>query len=316
MSRHREADLSAVNTHSIEDRPSKVHLSDVASTFEPDQSFRTFLDALPGQFAGPDLRELARRIASSHRAGLPVIAMFGGHVIKCGLGPLLIDLVHRGIVTHLATNGSGAIHDLELAWFGKTSEDVATRLDDGTFGFARETAEIFGRAARRAGDESIGLGEALAMDVSGGAPHAASSVLACADEKGIPLTVHVSLGAEIVHQHPELDGAALGESSLRDFRILASSVGDLVGGGVVLNIGSSVILPEVFLKSLTVARNLGADAHGFATADLDMIRHYRPMENVVRRPVRTGGWGVHLTGHHEIMIPLLYGAIRAEVEAR
>jgi hypothetical protein len=310
---HPEADLRQVRRHSIASRESKVVLADLARPFRPDDSFREFLRALPGQLAAPELLELAGAIAAASRAGSPVLFMFGGHVIKCGLGPLVADLVERGVITHLATNGSGAIHDLELAFFGATSEDVATRLDDGRFGFAVETAQIFANAVERARQSGSGLGSALG-EVLAQAPHAAESLFARAYARGAPLTVHVALGAEIVHQHPELDGAALGESSLRDFRILAAALGGLDTNSVVLNVGSSVILPEVFLKGLTVARNLGAPAHGFTSANLDMLRPYRPMENVVRRPARTGGRGIALTGHHEIMIPLLYGAVLANLD--
>ncbi len=308
-----EADLTRVQRHSIESRESKVELADLARPFSPEGSFREFLRTLPRQLAAPELLDLARAIARARRLGSPVLFMFGGHVIKCGLGPLVADLVERGVVTHLATNGSGVIHDLELAYFGATSEDVATRLDDGRFGFAIETAQIFARAVERAKATGSGLGSALGESLAQ-APHAEASLFARAYAQGATLTVHVALGAEIVHQHPELDGAALGESSMRDFRVLAAALGELDANSVVLNVGSSVILPEVFLKGLTVARNLGAAAHGFTTANLDMLRPYRPMENVVRRPTRTGGRGIALTGHHEIMIPLLYGAVCANLE--
>lgn len=308
-----EVDLSRVKTHSIASRPSKVVLADQARVFDPQASFAEFLQCLPAQLAAPELLDLARAIVRAHRRGSPVLLMFGGHVIKCGLAPLLAPLVEGGLITHLATNGAGAIHDLELAHFGATSEDVAERLDDGSFGFARETAQLFAAAAGRAAATGIGLGAALGEDLQE-APHAEASLLGRASRAAAGLTVHVALGAEIVHQHPELDGAELGAASLRDFRILAAALQRLDRHAVVLNVGSSVILPEVFLKALTVARNLGSPAHGFTAANLDMLPAYRPLENVVRRPTRTGGRGIALTGHHEIMIPLLYGAIRAAQE--
>ncbi len=306
--RHGEADLSKVRTHGIGTRPSKVRLCDSGRTFDPFGSFGEFFESLPGQLAVPEVRALAGAVVEARRAGRPVVLMFGGHVIKLGLAPYLIDLVERGFVTHLATNGAGAIHDLELAFHGETSEDVASRLDDGSFGFARETAQWFAAALDRASSEDTGLGQGVGRSMAS-AENREHSLLHRAVRCGIPVTVHVAVGAEIVHQHPGVDGAQLGSASLRDFRILAHTLGALDGGGVVLNVGSSVILPEVFLKALTVARNLGHPAHGFVTANLDMIRHYRPTENVVDRPTRTGGRGIQLTGHHEIMLPLLYGAI-------
>ncbi len=310
---HPEADLSRVRTHGIASRPSKVSVDDLGQLFDPGEPFARFLASLPKQLAAPELLDLARAIAAAHRAGRPVIFMFGGHVVKCGLSRLVVDLVERGVVTHLVTNGSGAIHDLELAFFGATSEDVASRLDDGSFGFARETAEIFARALEQAARAGSGLGEAIGR-VAAAAPRREISLFHRALEAGIPCTVHVALGAEIVHQHPGIDAAALGEASMRDFRILAAALAGLDAQSVVLNVGSSVILPEVFLKALTVARNLGAPAHGFTAAGLDMLRPYRATENVVRRPTRTGGRGIQLTGHHEIMIPLLYGAVLAALE--
>ncbi len=310
--RPKEADLSLVRTHSIEGRASKVALDDLGCLFDPSGPFDRFLAALPRQLAAPDLLELAGAIARARRRESPVVLMFGGHVVKCGLSPFVADLVRRGIVTQLATNGSGAIHDLELAFFGATSEDVASRLDDGTFGFARETAELFADGAGRAVKGGIGLGAGLGRVVAG-APNREISLLHVAAEEQVPFTVHVALGAEIVHQHPGIVGAELGEASLRDFRILAGGLAGLDGDAVVLNVGSSVVLPEVFLKALTVARNLGAAAHGFTAANLDMNRPYRSIENVVRRPTRTGGRGIHITGHHEIMIPLLYGAVLAAI---
>lgn len=256
-------------------------------------------------------------MASASRNGRGVVLMFGGHVVKTGLSPVIVELMRRRVVTHLAMNGSAAIHDYEVARFGATSEDVATGLRDGTFGMADETgrglneAFIAGRKAR------AGMGEAVAMALERESElaHPELSVLMQAARLGIPATVHAALGAEVVHQHPAADGAAIGETSLRDFRRLAASLPSLHEGGVVLNVGSAVIMPEVFLKALTIARNLSdGRPTGFTTCDMDMQRHYRPRVNVVQRPVLAGGEGFEITGHHEIMVPLLVWAVIETLE--
>jgi hypothetical protein len=236
--------------------------------------------------------------------------MFGGHVIKTGCAPVLAGLAADGFITHLASNGAAAIHDTELARFGHTSEDVALQLEDGSFGMAADTAQLVNDAAVRAAAGNEGFGESVgALLIEEKAPHLHRALIARAHQLNIPYTLHVALGTDIVHQHPSASGAAIGEASLRDFRIFAATVCKLGGGGVVLNLGSAVIMPEVFLKALAVARNLGHPVSEFTTANFDMIQHYRPGINVVQRPVLAGGHGYAITGHHEIMIPLLAAAI-------
>jgi hypothetical protein len=268
--------------------------------------------------AARDLRFVVRQLAAAtgRRA---VVAMLGGHVIKVGLGPLLVALLRRRVVTHVAMNGSAAIHDFELAAYGGTSEDVAAGLVDGTFGMAEETGRDMNAAIAAGAREERGMGEALArhLRARGPAPGGAASVLLACDEAAVPVTVHAAVGAEIIHQHPTADGAALGATSHRDFRRLAAALPALHDGGVVLNLGSAVVMPEVFLKALTVARNLhdGRPTH-FTACDCDMQRHYRPRVNVVERPTLTGGRGVQLTGHHEILVPLLCWGVLHELDRR
>ena len=254
------------------------------------------------------------RAAQEHKA---VIVMLGGHVVKTGLAPVLIDLMRRGVITHVGMNGSAAIHDYEMARFGATSEDVAAGLRDGTFGMAEETGRALNEAFIAGQQNGWGMGEAVgrALHATEGLAHPELSVLHNAHALGVTATVHAALGAEIIHQHPAASGAAIGDTSHRDFRRLAAAIPALHGGGVVLNLGSAVIMPEVFLKALTIARNLhdGRPTH-FTTCDLDMHRHYRPRMNVVQRPVLAGGQGFEITGHHEIMVPLLAWAVVDAIE--
>jgi len=271
-----------------------------------DHSFSAFLAALPDVLAARDFLALARDIANA--AGKRgVVVMVGGHVVKTGLAPILIDFMRRGIITHLAMNGAAAIHDYEITRWGGTSEDVQAGLRDGTFGMAEETGREMNEAFIRGQRERWGMGESLARALEGTElAHPELSLLASARELGVPLTVHAAIGAEIIHQHPAASGAAIGDTSHRDFRRFAASLPSLHDGGVVLNLGSAVMLPEVFLKALTIARNLGdGRPTGFTAADLDMLRHYRPHVNVVQRPTVEGGHGYEITGHHELMVPLL-----------
>lgn len=312
MTGYREPDLSRLRTVAIGSRPSKVDRTLLARAPGADPSFHAFLESLPHVLAADHLRTVAAAIASAHRAGRGIVLLAGGHVIKTGLGPLLIDWVARGLVTHLAMNGAAAIHDFELATNGATSEDVERGLADGTFGMVEETGTAMNQAIRLAMQAGQGLGEGLARDLlaRANAPGQEISVLHACGRHGVPVTVHTTIGAEIIHQHPSADGAALGETGLRDFRRLAGSLPDLHDGGVVLNLGSAVVLPEVFLKALTIARNLGAGCPtGFLAADFDMIRHYRPRVNVVERPTQAGGTGLLFTGHHELLLPLLAWAV-------
>ena len=311
MSRFREVDLDAIGTQPVEERPSKVTVEQFARPVTP--AMASLLDALPDILAGTTLREVVAAIATAARNGRPVIAMLGGHVVKTGCAPLLLQLVDRGVITAFAMNGATAIHDYEVARFGRTSEDVQAALDAGLFGMAAETSRGMNAATREAVDREEGLGEALGrVLVEGDAPHADKSLLAAAHRAGIPVTVHVAVGTDILHQHATADGAAIGEASHRDFRILAGVLTDF-HGGVALNVGSAVILPEVFLKAFSVAANLGADLTDITTVNLDFLRHYRPRMNVIQRPTAGGrGRGLELTGHHEILLPLITaGVLRA-----
>lgn len=283
-----------------------------------DHSFRAFLASLPDILVARDFRRVVSAIASAAQRGRAVVAMLGGHVVKTGLAPVLIDLMRRRVITHIAMNGSAAIHDYEMARFGATSEDVAAGLRDGTFGMADETGRGLNEAFTRGMREQRGMAEAIAVALEGEQTlqHPELSLLVNAQRLSVGATVHAALGADIVHQHPAADGAAIGDTTHRDFRRLAAALAGLHDGGVVLNVGSAVIMPEVFLKALTVARNLGdGKPTDFITCDLDMNRHYRPRVNVVQRPVLTGGQGYEITGHHEIMIPLLAWAVAEELEA-
>ncbi|MGK2963220.1 MAG: hypothetical protein ACSLFK_13940 [Gemmatimonadaceae bacterium] len=296
----------------IERRPNRVRTEEFASPPRGERSFGAFVRSLPDVLVSADFRSVVEAVVDAHRAKKGVVVMFGGHIVKTGVAPLLIDLVERGVITHLATNGSGAIHDYEIARFGATSEDVARGLADGTFGMADETGRGMNEAFIRGMQEGWGMGESLARSLHDEAElaHPEMSLLLAADRLGIPFTVHAALGAEIIHQHPAASGAAIGDTSHRDFRRLAASLPSLHGGGVVLNLGSAVIMPEVFLKALTIARNLNDKRPAdFTTCDLDMQRHYRPRMNVVIRPTLAGGKGYEITGHHEIMVPLLAWAI-------
>jgi hypothetical protein len=312
-----EADLSRVRTVPVGQRANKVNTALLAALPAADRSFDAFLASLPDLLAARDLRAAVGAIAAAARARRGVVMLLGGHVIKTGMGPLLVHLLQRGVLTHVAMNGAAAIHDFELAAYGGTSEDVAAGLKDGTFGMAEETGREMNAAIARGHAEGWGLGEALArwLEARRDAPGREHSVLLAALARGAPATVHVAIGADIIHQHPAADGAATGATTHRDFRRLAAAVAPLDGGGVVLNCGSAVIMPEVFLKALTVARNLaGGKPTGFTAVDCDMIRHYRPQLNVVERPTQAGGAGYLLTGHHEILIPLLVWGVDAALD--
>ena len=310
MSRYSEIDLDSVQTYSSSERKSKVKTGQEGIPPYPGMTVKAFLDHLPGILKADDLKAVAQSIVEAKRLGKPVIVMLGGHVIKTGCSPILIDLVRRGLITHLASNGSAAIHDTELALFGSTSEDVAVQLETGAFGMAKDLADFINDGVKEGASRREGFGEAIGRKIiETKAPYGKRTLIANCYELNVPYTLHVAMGTDIVHQHPSADGSAIGEASLRDFRILAATISKLGNGGVVLNMGSAVVLPEVFLKCLSVARNLGHDVRHFTTANFDMIQHYRPNENVVRRPVLPGGKGYAITGHHEIMIPLLAAAV-------
>lgn len=281
------------------------------------RTFAAFLSALPDILVARDFRRVVTAIVQATTAGRAVVVMLGGHVVKTGLAPVLIDLMRRGVITHIGMNGSAAIHDYEMARFGATSEDVAAGLRDGTFGMAEETGRALNECFVLGQREGWGMGEAVGrlLEATPDLAHPELSVLLAARALGVSASVHAALGAEIIHQHPAANGAAIGDTSHRDFRRLAGHLPALHDGGVVLNLGSAVIMPEVFLKALTIARNLhDGRPTGFTTCDLDMNRHYRPRMNVVQRPVLAGGQGFEITGHHEIMVPLLAWAVVEELE--
>jgi hypothetical protein len=306
--------LTKVRTVPIERRPNKVAAAEFASPPGRDRSFTAFLKSLPDVLVARDFLSVVTAIAAARKNERAVVVMLGGHIVKTGLAPLLIDLMKRGVITHLAMNGSAAIHDYEIARFGATSEDVARGLVDGTFGMAEETGRGMNEAFTTGMKNGWGMGEALARALeSTQLSNPDLSVLLTAHRLRISCTVHAALGAEIIHQHPAANGAAIGDTSHRDFRRLAASLPALHQGGVVLNLGSAVIMPEVFLKALTIARNLNdGKPTAFTTCDLDMQRHYRPRVNVVQRPTQGSGKGYEITGHHEIMVPLLaWGIVEA-----
>jgi Arginine dihydrolase ArgZ-like, C-terminal, Rossmann fold len=307
---YKQIDLNGLRTYSAAQRASKVKADNEGKPPRAGMTVKAFLDGLPAILKAEDLKAVARAVVNARESAKPVIVMLGGHVIKTGCSPILADLAANGFIQHFASNGSAAVHDVELACWGQTSEDVADHLENGSFGMAADTAGLINAAADKAAGSGEGFGESLgALLVQQNPPHLQRALLATAYRLKLPYTLHVAMGTDIVHQHPSANGAAIGEASLRDFRILAQTVSQLGQGGVVLNLGSAVIMPEVFLKALTVTRNLGHAVFGFTTANFDMIQHYRPNVNVVQRPVITSGKGYAITGHHEIMIPLLAAAI-------
>jgi len=309
---YRPLDLSRLEAFPIAQRTHKVHLEDLARPAGAEASVGEFVASLPATPVTDALHALARAVAEAVRADAPVVAAFGGHVVKCGLGPVLIDLMERGVVTAVATHGAGAIHDVELAFHGETSEDPAETMRDGRFGMVQETPGYLNDAARLGRHRGLGqaVGDLMNEDPKE-FPHAEASILAAAARLGCTATVHVAIGTDTVHMHPEAEGADIGEATLIDFRTLCAVVADM-GRGVWLNLGSAVVLPEVFMKAYTVAANLGARLEGMTTANLDQIQHYRPTQNVLCRPTERG---VALTGHHEIMVPLLRHLVLAELEA-
>jgi hypothetical protein len=297
-------------------RASRVHADRLGRPVRAGLSVRRFLAGLPDILAARDFRTAAHAVASAVRRGRPVVLGMGAHPIKVGLGPLIVDLVERGRLAAVAMNGACLVHDFELAWNGRTSEDVGPGLDTGSFGMARETGEFLNRATRDGVAEGLGLGRAIGEAIlAARLPFRRRSILAAAARHDLVATAHVALGTDIVHMHPSADGAAIGEGSLRDFRLLARVVAGL-DGGVYLNLGSAVVLPEVFVKALNVARNLGHRVRRITTIDMDFNRHYRPSVNVVARPTAAGGVGIQLTGHHEIMFPLLWAAVEEALRGR
>ena len=305
--------FKGLNTYSLYDRPSKVSIDDFAGPVTPGMSMKDFFSALGSQLAAEDLREISRAWSEAVRSQKRVVFAMGAHVIKVGLNPLLIDLMKRGLISAFAMNGAGIIHDSEIAMAGKTSEEVAAVLGSGAFGAARETGEFLNSAIREASESGEGLGRTVGRKLlDADFPYNNMSLLASAAKMDIPVTVHVAVGTDIIHIHPAADGCHIGRASFYDFRLFCSLVAGLQDG-VYFNVGSAVLLPEVFLKALTAARNLGFEVTSFVTVNLDFIRQYRPLTNVVNRPTLEGGKGYSITGHHEIMIPLLACGVMEEL---
>lgn len=308
----RPLDLGGLRTIPLEQRGGKVKTADFASVYPKGSGIVGWLESLPRILAGNSLRAVVDAVLNARQRGRAVIWGLGGHVIKCGLAPVLVELMQRGFVTAFALNGSTAIHDFEIALAGHTSEDVEAVLPDGRFGSAEETGLGMNQAITSGDREGLGIGEAIGrwLESAAAPEHAASSLLVQAYRHRTPVTVHVAVGTDTPHTHPAADGAAIGSSSLRDFRLLCACVADLDQGGVYLNVGSAVILPEVFLKAVSAVRNLGHPLGNFTTVNFDFLQHYRPQVNVVERPhARSQGAGYAITGHHEILIPLLAAAL-------
>lgn len=302
--------LNKIKTYSLKVRFSKVKAGDFAHPPQSKKSFLAFYHSLPNILKAKDLKSLAAAIVSAHKKKKAVIFMAGAHVLKCGLNPVVIELIKRKIITCICLNGAGLIHDFEIAWQAKTSEDVTANLKNGKFGMGRETADFINSAVKDGVGQGLGLGESVAKKISQGKLRYKNlSLLYRAYKHNIPVCVFVAIGTDIIHQHPSFDAALAAEGSRRDFHALVENICALNNGGVVLNFGSTVILPEVFLKALNLARNLGNPVKDFTSANFDMYFHYRPQQNVVSRPVASGGKGYYILGHHELMLPLLAWAI-------
>lgn len=306
-------DLDQIQTYELASRPSKVTVADFAVPPTADDSVREFLDKLPNILAVRSIRDLSAQIRRARELGKPIIWGFGGHVIKTGLAPIVIDLMRRGYVRAIAGNGSVLVHDTEIAMAGFTSEDVDATLGKGDFGAAKETGEILNAAAKEGRADGIGLGEAMGRAVTAlDPPHPDRSILCEAYKQGIPFTAHLTIGADIGHFHASADGADLGATSHTDFRLMCSIVREMNGGGVYINYGSAVVMPEIFMKAISVVRNLGHEVQDITTANFDFVQRYRPMTNVVHRPTANGaGRGFSITGHHELTMPLLAAQILA-----
>lgn len=302
-------DYSKLQTYSIKERHSKVSIKDFSSPWKKGDSFLNFLDTLPAILAGNDLHSVIKAITRAAQNKNQVCFAMGGHVIKTGMSPIIIDLMKKNVLTMLSMNGSGIIHDLETAMIGKTSEDVAQSIGTGSFGMAKETSDFLNQAIKNAKQQSIGLGKAVGeMILKENFEFKDLSLTASGADLDIPVTIHVAIGTDIIHMHPDFDAAACGKASLHDFQLFTSQITKLEKG-VFINAGSAVIMPEVFLKALTLARNLGAAVDDFTTVNLDFIQHYRPMTNVVNRPTLGKGRGYSITGHHEILIPLIAAGV-------
>ena len=306
---YEEFDLNGIKTYPLRSRQSKVGLAQFATPHKAGSGISGFIKSLPGLLAARDFKDVVDAMVAARRADKAIIWGLGAHVLKTGLSPVLVDLMERGFISAIATNGAGIIHDFEIALSGGTSEDVDATLGPGTFGMAEETGALLNQAIRDGVALGLGLGQSVGKYLDSAKPSFAQiSVTAAAWRLKIPVTVHVAIGTDIIHMHPQASGAAIGEASLRDFKYFVSSVARLEGG-VYLNCGSAVVLPEVFLKAVAIARNEGRSLDGLTTVNLDFLRHYRPLTNVVSRPTAGTGRGYSLTGHHELLIPLLAAAL-------
>lgn len=302
-------DNKKIKQYSLFNRESKVKKEDFGKPVESNCSFTEFLESLPNILAGKDIKEIAKTIAVAKKGGKKFVLGMGAHVIKVGLSPLLIDLIEKGILDGIAMNGACTIHDTEIAIVGHTSEDVAKEISSGTFGMVKETTEFITKAIKE--NNSVGCGEALGKALlESNFPYIDKSILAMAYKNKVPVTVHIAIGTDIIHMHPDFDGSAFGFATHRDFLVFSKLISELEDG-IYLNLGSSVILPEVFLKAVSLVRNLGYKLTNITTINMDFIQHYRPLTNVVKRPTLDGGKGFSLTGHHEIMFPLLCTAIKS-----
>lgn len=312
MKKYKPVSLKKIKTYPLSCRNSKVKFESSASPFKKGGSLKTFIDSLPSILAASNLREVVLAIVNARKNNRPLVLGMGAHAIKVGLSPVITDLLDRGIITAIATNGACIVHDFEMSFSGSTSEDVAAEICTGNFGMARETGRDLNLAINRGVKKGHGIGRAVGEYIYNSKNRFKDkSIFSEAFRLNIPVTVHVALGTDIIHMHPEVNGALIGEGSLRDFRLFSAVVSDLEGG-VYINLGSAVILPEVFLKALTIARNLGNKVEDFTTVNMDFFQHYRPMENVLRRPTLKNGRAYALTGHHEIMLPLLAAALIEE----
>jgi len=314
MSKYKFKPLSRdkLKTYPLLSRTSKVRSEDFSRAFSPEEPFSRFIESLPDILAGKDFKDFLGRMEKAKAGQKAIVFALGAHVIKVGLNPVIQILMEEGWISALALNGAGIIHDFEIALSGCTSEDVASHVKDGRFGMAQETGELLNKAINSAKDKDMGLGEVVGdLIENSGFPHKNSSILAAAYRLNIPTTVHVAVGTDVIHFHPMADGEALGRASLRDFFLFCSLLEKCEGGGIFVNVGSAVILPEVFLKAVTCVRNKGVSLTDFSTAVFDFHHHYRPYENVVKRPLGKKGRGFYFVGHHEIMIPLLAASLRS-----
>lgn len=310
-------DRGKLKTYPIKLRSNKVKIEDFAKIPSGKDDIVDFLDKLPRILAGQDFVEIINHLVEAYKSRHPIILAMGAHVIKCGLSPLIIDMLKKGLISGIALNGAGAIHDFEISYIGETSEDVAIEIKEGRFGMVEETGKYMNEAIIEGAKEGLGIGESIGRKIIElGNPYREYSILANCVEQNIPITIHVALGNDIIHMHPSCDGGAIGQGSYTDFLKFVDNLTKMEQGGVYLNIGSAVVLPEVFLKAVSMVRNAGYALDKIITVNMDMQRQYRPLENVVKRPTNKGGKGYMLVGHHEINLPLLLSGVYAKIDQR